>query len=33
LLLKITNADGQVQEIVITGGWSQYVAAGGTDGL
>jgi Ca2+-binding RTX toxin-like protein len=34
LLLKVTNATtGQVQEILITGGWSQYVAAGGSDGL
>jgi hypothetical protein len=33
LLLKITNATGQVQEIMITNGWSQYLAAGGSDGL
>jgi Ca2+-binding RTX toxin-like protein len=33
LLLKITNSTGQVQEILITNGWSQYLAAGGTDGL
>jgi hypothetical protein len=34
LLLKVTNATtGQVQEVLITGGWSQYIAAGGTDGL
>jgi Ca2+-binding RTX toxin-like protein len=33
LLLKVTNAAGQVQEIVITGGWSQYVTAGGSEGL
>jgi Ca2+-binding RTX toxin-like protein len=33
LLLKLTNSAGQVQEILITGGWSQYVLAGGTDGL
>jgi hypothetical protein len=31
--LKITNATGQVQEIMITNGWSQYLAAGGSDGL
>ena len=33
LLLKVTNSTGQVQEILISGGWSQYVAAGGTEGL
>jgi Ca2+-binding RTX toxin-like protein len=34
LLLKITNATtGQVQEILISNGWTQYVNAGGTDGL
>lgn len=33
LNLQVTDADGQVQNIVITGGWSQYVAAGGTEGL
>lgn len=34
LLLKVTNATtSQVQEVVITGGWSQYIAAGGSDGL
>jgi Ca2+-binding RTX toxin-like protein len=34
LLLTLVNGDtGQTQQIVITGGWSQYVAAGGTDGL
>jgi Ca2+-binding RTX toxin-like protein len=33
LLLSVMDADGQVQNISITGGWSQYVMAGGTDGL
>jgi Ca2+-binding RTX toxin-like protein len=34
LLLIVTNGtNGAQQEILITGGWSQYVAAGGTDGL
>jgi Ca2+-binding RTX toxin-like protein len=33
LLLKVTNATGQVQEILITGGWSQYIASGGIEGL
>jgi hypothetical protein len=33
LLLKVTNADGQVQEILISNGWTQFVSAGGTDGL
>jgi Ca2+-binding RTX toxin-like protein len=33
LLLKIVNSVGQVQEILITNGWSQYLGAGGTDGL
>ena len=33
LILRITDADGQLQHIVITGGYSQYLAAGGTDGL
>jgi Ca2+-binding RTX toxin-like protein len=33
LTLQITDVDGQIQNITITGGWSQYVAAGGTDGL
>lgn len=33
LVLQITDADGQVQNVVITGGYSQYIAAGGTDGL
>lgn len=34
LLLKITNATtGQVQEILISNGWTHYVNAGGTDGL
>jgi hypothetical protein len=33
LLLSISDADGQIQTISITGGWSQYVLAGGTEGL
>ncbi len=33
LILRITDADGQLQHILITGGYSQYLAAGGTDGL
>jgi Ca2+-binding RTX toxin-like protein len=33
LVLQITDADGQVQNIVITNGYSQYIAAGGSDGL
>ena len=34
LLLKVTNATtGRVQEVMITNGWSQCIAAGGTDGL
>ena len=32
LVLTITDADGDVNNIVITGGYSQYIAAGGTDG-
>jgi Ca2+-binding RTX toxin-like protein len=33
LVFQITDADGQIQNIVITGGYSQYLAAGGFDGL
>jgi Ca2+-binding RTX toxin-like protein len=33
LVLQITDADGQIQNIVISNGYSQYIAAGGTDGL
>jgi Ca2+-binding RTX toxin-like protein len=33
LVLQITDADGQVQNIVITNGYSQYIAAGGSEGL
>jgi Ca2+-binding RTX toxin-like protein len=33
LVFQITDADGQIQNIVITGGYSQYLAAGGTDFL
>jgi Ca2+-binding RTX toxin-like protein len=33
LVLQITDADGQVQSIVISNGYSQYIAAGGSDGL
>jgi hypothetical protein len=33
LILRITDVDGQVQNITISNGWSQYVAAGGIDGL
>jgi Ca2+-binding RTX toxin-like protein len=33
LILVVTDADGELQQIVITGGYSQYLAAGGTDGL
>ncbi|MET0270431.1 MAG: hypothetical protein ABW173_08380 [Sphingomonas sp.] len=30
LVLQIDNGNNQIQQIVITGGWSQFVAAGGT---
>jgi Ca2+-binding RTX toxin-like protein len=33
LVFQITDADGQIQNIVITGGYSQFIAAGGSDGL
>ena len=33
LLLTVTNGNGQVQEILITDAWSQFVSAGGSDGL
>ena len=33
LLLTISNGNGQVQEILITDAWTQFVAAGGSDGL
>jgi VCBS repeat-containing protein len=33
LILSVTDADGQIQQISISGGWSQYVLAGGTEGL
>lgn len=33
LVFRVINADGQVQDIVITGGYSQFIAAGGSDGL
>jgi Ca2+-binding RTX toxin-like protein len=29
LVVRVTNAEGQVQEIVITGGWSEFLTAGG----
>jgi len=33
MTLRIIDADGDVQDIVITGGWSQYLANGGTEGV
>lgn len=33
LVFRVIDADGQIQDIVITGGYSQYIAAGGSDGL
>jgi hypothetical protein len=33
LLLSIDNGAGQIQQILISNGWNQYVTAGGTDGL
>jgi Ca2+-binding RTX toxin-like protein len=33
LVLDVTDADGQVQKVVIVGGYAQYLAAGGSDGL
>lgn len=33
LLVKITNAAGQVQELLISNAWTQFVQAGGIDGL
>jgi len=33
LVLQITDGDGQVQNVVISNGYSAYIAAGGSDGL
>jgi Ca2+-binding RTX toxin-like protein len=33
LLFQITNEAGQVQEILISNGWTQFVMAGGSEGL
>jgi hypothetical protein len=33
LVLQIIDSDGQIQKIVIVGGYGQYIAAGGADGL
>lgn len=33
LVLRVTDSDGDIMDVVITGGWSAYVAAGGTEGV
>jgi Ca2+-binding RTX toxin-like protein len=33
LIVRVTDIDGQVQELLISNGWSNYVTAGGTEGL
>jgi Ca2+-binding RTX toxin-like protein len=33
LVLRVIDADGQVQDVVLQGGYAQYLAAGGIDGL
>jgi Ca2+-binding RTX toxin-like protein len=32
LVFRVIDADGDIQDIVITGGYSQYIAAGGVEG-